>query len=676
VSLNGKRIAVVIPALNEEQSIGEVLRAMPSAIDVVVVCDNGSTDSTSHVARAGGATVVYEPKRGYGAACLAALAELEKNPPDIVAFIDADFSDNPTDLLKVIQPVSNDGADLCIGSRNSGIAEKGSLTPVQRFGNWLSTGLIDVLWGVRFSDLGPMRAISWQALEDLQMRDTSWGWTVEMQLKAAKQKMRCTEVDVQYRNRIGVSKISGTVCGSIKAGTKILYTIAQQSTLPLIAVLSFLGIFLGTIPFANSDPSSSRLYAVMFSIAASALWLIGGYVVHKLRGLSKKLTYILLAVGIVGHFAMAPALGLLTDDHLRYEWDGKLMANGVSPFAELPTSEALAKFNAPSQLTSGLSLPDSLPFSNLETIYPPAAQFWFELQYRSLMLCSPTISPVLAWKLPTLFAIALSLLAGMILLKRSSLSASYILLVLFSPLLLIHATADAHVDVAMILFCLAGLVLSRYPLVSGALWGWAALTKFLPLLFLPALVWRYRTVNRFVVVVGALLIAVTGYVFFAPTATQGSLSLFINRWESNGAFFKLLKTVLSNDAARIVVSGAFGIMSVVTFVIVRNKFHAAVFIMMFLAILSPVLHPWYLLPLLFALPFFRLRSGVLLCATISLSSLFYFGYKKSGMWFEHPAVLAFEFLPVVLLLTVDIFQYLRTNNSIKAGRIERLKFRD
>ncbi len=227
--INGKSVAVVIPALNEELSIGQVLERLPTCFDVVVVADNGSEDSTAHIAAMKGAVVVHEARRGYGAACLCALRYLRSNPPDVVLFCDADGADHPEDALRVAEVVATTNALLCIGSRTQGVRERGALTPQQVFGNWLATMLIRLRWNVRYSDLGPLRAITWQALEELDMEDVTWGWTVEMQIKAAQCGMAFTEIPVRYRRRIGQSKISGTIMGSVRAGTKILSTIARYA---------------------------------------------------------------------------------------------------------------------------------------------------------------------------------------------------------------------------------------------------------------------------------------------------------------------------------------------------------------------------------------------------------------------------------------------------------------
>ncbi len=225
-------VDVVIPALDEEEALGAVIGAIPAGVRRVIVADNGSIDRTAAVASEAGAEVVREPERGYGAACLAALAHLEADPPDVVVFLDGDGSDDPSELDRLLGAMHR-GAALVIGSRTRGDSERGSLTAPQRVGNALACRWIHWVYGERFSDLGPFRAIRWDALETLRMRDRNWGWTIEMQLAAARQGLRCAEVPVRYRNRRGGrSKVSGTVRGSVSAGAKILWLLARETVRP------------------------------------------------------------------------------------------------------------------------------------------------------------------------------------------------------------------------------------------------------------------------------------------------------------------------------------------------------------------------------------------------------------------------------------------------------------
>ena len=220
-------IDVIIPVFNEEASIGLVIDDIPSFVRYVVVANNGSTDATAKVAESHGAIVVTETQKGYGSACLCGIRYLKSlsKQPDVVVFLDGDYSDYPSQMGDVIAPLVNEDVDLVIGSRALGQREAGSMTPPQIFGNWLSTTLIRWLYGYSFTDLGPFRGITWEALERLEMKDKTYGWTVEMQVKAANLKMKTAEVPVDYKKRIGVSKISGTVKGTFLAGYKILATI-------------------------------------------------------------------------------------------------------------------------------------------------------------------------------------------------------------------------------------------------------------------------------------------------------------------------------------------------------------------------------------------------------------------------------------------------------------------
>lgn len=224
-------IKVIIPAYNEQDSIGLVINDIPSIVDEIIVISNNSTDATEQNAKKAGATVLTENRRGYGYACLKGMEHIanQKNKPDIVVFLDGDYSDYPEQLTELVYPIINQNIDFVIGARVEKLRENGSMTPQQIFGNWLATFLMKLFFKANFTDLGPFRAIKYDKLLALNMEDKTYGWTVEMQLKALKQKFSYTEIPMKYRNRIGVSKVSGTVKGSILAGVKILTWIFKYS---------------------------------------------------------------------------------------------------------------------------------------------------------------------------------------------------------------------------------------------------------------------------------------------------------------------------------------------------------------------------------------------------------------------------------------------------------------
>lgn len=224
-------IKVIIPAYNEAESIPLVIKDIPSIVDEVIVVSNNSTDSTEINAKNAGATVLVEKQKGYGYACLKGMTYIseQKNKPDIVVFLDGDYSDYPDELTKIVEPILEDNIDFVVGARVKELREDSSMTTPQIFGNWLATRLMKLFFRSTFTDLGPFRAIKYQKLLDLKMEDKTYGWTVEMQLKALKQKLSYNEIPVKYRNRIGVSKVSGTIKGAIFAGVKILTWIFKYS---------------------------------------------------------------------------------------------------------------------------------------------------------------------------------------------------------------------------------------------------------------------------------------------------------------------------------------------------------------------------------------------------------------------------------------------------------------
>lgn len=219
-----RNIKVIIPAYNEEKAIANVIKEIPNSVNEIIVISNNSTDNTIKVATEAGATVLSENRKGYGYACLKGMEYIStlEIKPEIVVFLDGDYSDYPEELTKIIAPILENNIDFVVGSRVASLREKHSMTPQQIFGNWLATTLMKIFFKATFTDLGPFRAIKYEKLLALKMEDKTYGWTVEMQLKVLKQKMSYLEIPVRYKNRIGVSKVSGTVKGSVMAGVKII----------------------------------------------------------------------------------------------------------------------------------------------------------------------------------------------------------------------------------------------------------------------------------------------------------------------------------------------------------------------------------------------------------------------------------------------------------------------
>jgi hypothetical protein len=343
------RTAIIIPALNEEQSIAAVLRSIPRDFAAqIIVVDNGSSDQTSARAREAGAEVVTEPKRGYGRACLAGLAQL-RDDIEAVAFLDADGSDDPTALPQLLEPIERDEADFVVSARTLDGAKK-HLTPQQRFGNALACGLIRLFWGHRFSDLGPMRVIRRDALEKLKMSDLTWGWTVEMQIKAVQHQLRIQEIPVVYRERAaGKSKISGTLVGSARAGAKILATIggrwlqdmAQSSAARWMA----LGFAISVAGFAAMIPNGDfrQPQAVINFLLAAAI-AVAGYIAMRvgLRKIRGHITAWGWFAAVVFHLLLLPMFP--SDDIWRYMWEGKMQNLGFNVYAVAPISETLSGY--------------------------------------------------------------------------------------------------------------------------------------------------------------------------------------------------------------------------------------------------------------------------------------------------------------------------------------------
>jgi len=364
------KLALVIPAYNEAACIEQVLRRIPpGAADQLIVVDNGSTDETATIARACGATVVREERRGYGQACFVGTTYVSDDI-EAIAFLDGDGSDDPGQLPRLFEPVARGEADLVVSARTVGDAQQ-NLTPQQRFGNRLAVGLIQLLWGHRYADLGPMRVVRRDALERLDLRERTWGWPVEMQLKAIEQRLRIQELPVPYAKRVaGKSKISGTLAGTIGAGTKILQMIGGRWLTAKARAVLWLGLLLECAGLAFMVPNGDfRLPEHAARFMAAAALAMAGYAA-ACWSLSRQRTPS-AAIGWVS--AVGFRLLLLpmfpSDDLWRYMWEGKIQNLGFDIYALAPTSAALAPFR---DATWPL-----INHAHLAAIYPLATEFAF-----------------------------------------------------------------------------------------------------------------------------------------------------------------------------------------------------------------------------------------------------------------------------------------------------------
>ncbi len=220
-------VLVIIPAFNEARAIAQVIGDVPDEVDEIVVVNNASTDETEDNARAAGATVLTEPRQGYGFACLRGIEYARARQPDVVAFLDGDYSDHPDEMTRLLRPIEDGEADMVLGSRIRGESEPGAMLPQAQIGNRVACALMRWIWGAEYTDLGPFRVIRFEDLLALDMQDQTYGWTIEMQIKAVEAGLRIREVPVSYRKRVGVSKITGTIAGTAKASAKILWTIGR-----------------------------------------------------------------------------------------------------------------------------------------------------------------------------------------------------------------------------------------------------------------------------------------------------------------------------------------------------------------------------------------------------------------------------------------------------------------
>jgi hypothetical protein len=640
-------IVVIIPALDEEQAIGHVVRAIPAAVREVIVVDNGSRDRTADVARAAGATVVAEPRRGYGQACLTGIAAAAD--ADIIVFLDGDRSDEPGQLTEVVAPIAEGRAELVVGSRSLGRRAPGAQPWHAVLGTRLCVGLMNLLAGARATDLGPFRAISREALRRLDMRDRNYGWTVEMQVKAARAGMRVVEVPVDYRPRVGKSKVSGTVRGTIGAGTKIVATILRYALPANPVVLGAAGLALTACVFAWAwcAPPPSRIgwHLACFGLAFAA------YLVALLasRGVSRRGLLVCLAAAVAWRALLVAAPPLLSNDINRYVWEGRVQQHGGNPYRWSDRPESPRWTPLRDDVYAGLNHKD------YTAIYPPL----FVLATRGVVLVHDSFTAMKAFlvlcELLTLGLLALVLLHRGLPLER-------LLILAWSPLALVEIAGSGHNEAFGMLWLTLAVValdLDR-PLLSALAAGAGLLSKYLPGLVAAAWARRYRPWH---VVAAATACAPLVLLYLDEGSRKTmllSLSKYSELWRFNETLFAPLAVLLGSHAAA-VRAGALLTLALALWLGWRRAepIAAATAVVAASLLLSPNVLPWYALWLLPLLVVRDEPAALLFTGTVSLAYLVYPGWQSGEPWKLGWSWRALEYLPCLLVAALGRLTALR-----------------
>jgi hypothetical protein len=614
------RVVVIIPALDEEQAIGDVVRDLVPLVSRVIVVDNGSRDRTAERARAAGAMVVSEPQRGYGQACLAGIATA--GDASVLAFVDGDRSDDPRQLAQVLAPILENRADLVIGSRSLGRRAPGAQPWHAIAGTRVCVELMNLLAGSRASDLGPFRAISAAALRQLAMADRNYGWTVEMQVKAARAGLRVVEVPVDYRPRVGRSKVSGTLRGTVGAGTKIIATILRYA-LPVRALaLSAAGLALtaSVLAWAWSAPPPGRIGAHLawFGLAFAA-YLVA---LAASRGLGRRGLLLCLGMALAWRVVLVLSPPLLSNDINRYVWEGRIQLHGGNPYRWGDRPES------PRWLTLRDAVYEGMNHKDYTAVYPPL----FELAARGVASVSDSFGAMKAFlvgcELLTLAALARSL-------QRRGLPRERLLVLAWSPLALAEIAGSGHNEAfGMLFLALAILALdSGRPLLAALAASFGFMAKLLP--GLVAVAWMRRF--RFWHVLAAALAAAALVALYLDAESRKtmllSLSKYASFWRFNETLFAPLAAVLGSHAAA-VRAGA-----VATFALAlalgwrkTETVAAATLVVVASLLLGPNVLPWYALWLL---PLLVLRdepAALLFTGTVSLAYLVYPAWQSGEPW--------------------------------------------
>jgi hypothetical protein len=613
-------IVVIIPALDEEQAIGEVVCALPPLVHEVIVVDNGSRDRTAEVARAAGARVVPEPRRGYGQACLAGIAAA--GDADIVVFLDGDRSDEPGQLTHVVAPILEGRADLVIGSRSLGRRAPGAQPWHAVVGTRLCVGLMNLLTGARATDLGPFRAITAEALRRLGMRDRNYGWTVEMQVKAARAGLRVVEVPVDYRPRIGRSKVSGTVRGTLGAGTKIVATILRHAVSATTTVLPAAGALLTACvlswAWSPAPPSRIASHLVWFGVAFAA-YLVA---LAASRGLSRRGLLACLGAALVWRAVLVAAPPLLSDDINRYVWEGRVQLHGGNPYRWSDRPESPRWTHLRDELYAGLNHKD------YTAVYPPL----FVLATRAVVAVHDSVTAMRSFLVLCELA-TLGLL--MRLLRDRGLPLERLLILAWSPLALVEIAGSGHNEAfGMLWLALALLALdAERPLVSALAASAGFMSKFLPGLVAAAWLRRYRWWHVVAGTAAAALLLVPYLDSGSRRTMLLSLSKYAQFWRFNETLFAPLAALLGSHAAA-VRAGALATLGLALLLAWRRTepVAAAMAVVVASLLLSPNVLPWYALWLLPLLVVRHEPAALLFTGTVSLAYLVYPAWQSGEPW--------------------------------------------
>lgn len=643
--------AAIIPALDEEAAIAAVVESVQQAgIDEVIVADNGSADATACRASAAGARVVREMRRGYGAACLAGIAALRAETTTVV-FIDLDGSDDPSALPALVGLVESGEADLAIGSRLRGDVAPGALTLAQRIGNRLAGWLLTTLYGSPSTDLGPMRAVRAEVLRSLDMRDRGFGWTVEMQARAAALGYRTVEVPVTYRRRRGGrSKISGTFLAALRAGATILWTLLSVRLRGAFGVLALggLAVFAGALAMASAPLSPPIVCA---GLVVSACGCAAGLsAIRNVRAPEGTVFALVAFIAVLARLPFLFAPAVLEDDVYRYLWDGAVVASGESPYRFSPQeiydrrrgrpvsraigSEEDARLSLLAELSRNPHLEPAflrINYPSVPTIYPPVAEALFAI----LAMLAP--GSVFATKL-ALAAFDLATMAAVIgILRALGSSARFAVVYAWSPLVLVSFVGSAHVDVFPIAALLAAILLGlrNRRTAAGLLFGVAVAAKLFPLIAWPALrrLLGWRGSLAALVAVAAFHLPWLG----EPRLFEG-LVTYASTWSFNSAGFALVEGALGwLDARHLARPFALLIAGGVTLAVAtprrlrtaRGALRSTSVALAALVLLAPAINPWYvawLVPFCAVVP-----SPALL--TLSFTALVYYALPANAASF-------------------------------------------